>query len=119
MGAEILLGVLASTAFSVGTAHVTYGGLLAVAALGASTAAAVSQPDVGSTTVNKVAGVADKTTPQQADQLDAAALGDDESEKRKRQSAKSKFKIDKAKEGTPAESGVKLDTPDKVTGVQL
>lgn len=122
---EAIIAALASTAFTVGSTSVTYGGLLTAAALGTSVAAStMSAPDVGgSTTVNKVDGIADKTTPQQADQLDAAALGDDESEKLKRKSAKAKFKIAKDKTdstGSPAEAGVKLsNTENKVTGVQL
>lgn len=105
---------LGATAFG----GVTYGGLLAAAALSTGSAM-LTAPGSPKGVVNKVSGIADKTIPQQAEQLDAAALGDDESEKRKRKSAKSKFKIDKDKVETPAESGVKLDTPNKVTGVQL
>ena len=122
-----VIGVLAATAFTVGGTAVTYGGLLTAVALGASAYSALSSSDSGgsTTTVNKVNQVADKTSAQQAEQLDAAKIGDEESEseKQKRLSAKAKFKIDKidkTADAEPAESGLAIDAdPKKVTGVQI
>ena len=110
-----ILAGLAATAFTVGSTSVTYGGLLTIAALGASTASMLDQPKPQQLP-GKVQNIVDKTTPQQADQLDAAVLGGD-SEKRRRQTAKSKFKIDRAT-NTESVSGVDFEST-KVTGVQI
>jgi len=111
-----VIAVLAATAFTVGGTAVTYGGLLTAAALGATAYSSLNTPDIPGAA--RTDSIADKTTPQQADQLDAAQIGDDESEKRKRKSAKEKFKIQR--DGTPEESGVSLDSStQKPTGVQI
>jgi len=123
--ATVLVGA-ALAGFGSAAAGITLGTLTVMqtaamaAALGGGLAA-MSGQEVGGTTIQKVGQVSDKTTPQQAEQLDAAKLGEEESEKRKRKSAKEKFKIDKEElDTTPAESGVALpDDPKKVTGVQI
>lgn len=118
---EILGAVTAFLGTAIAGTSATYGGLLYTAALGATayTAATASSAPSSAGTVGQVT---DKTEPQAAEQLDAAELGDEESEKRKRQSAKAKFKIDKdaAAIETPAETGVQIEaTPTKTTGVQI
>lgn len=67
--------------------------------------------------ITPAAQFADKTVAQRADQLGALDIGD-ESEKRKRKSAKEKFKIDK--ELSTGEVGVALGSdPTDTTGVQI
>ncbi len=103
-----------------GAAVGSYG--LAAAALGVS-AGLMSEQGAQQQQIAPVGQVADKTTPQAAEQLDAARLGEEESEKRKRKSAKEKFKIKKeakADTGTAPTTGVTIDSdPTKVTGVQI
>ena len=111
-----LAGALSATAFTVGATEVTYGGILAAAALGASTYNTFNTPDAPEA-IQPIQPVADKTAAQQAEQLDPAAIGD-ESEKRKRKSAKDKFKIQKDTIDT-TDVGITLDNPDAVTGVQI
>lgn len=111
-----------TTAFTVGTGAtataVSYGTLISTVAMGAAAYSATQQPKPGDISFGKATPITDKTTPQQAEQLDAAALGDAESEKRKRKSAKEKFKIKKSEEAV--EIGVSVESdPNKVTGVQL
>jgi hypothetical protein len=120
-------GFSAAAAVGVGGTFLGFSALqvgLAAAVLGGAAAYASEQgkPD-GAQQIAQTGQVSDKGTPQAAEQLDAAALGDEESEKRKRKSAKEKFKIEKeeAAVATSAESGVALQEggTTKVTGVQI
>lgn len=117
-----VVAALGVQAFAIGGTSVTYGGLLAAAVIGGAgaTVAKNSAPGSVSLTQPKVDSsiASDKTTLQQAEQLDAPEI-DEESKKRKRKSAKSKFKIEKGVEDTSTTPGVTIDNPDKITGVQL
>lgn len=126
-GGAATAGIITSTAI-LGSALAT--GIIGGAVLGggmgllsdaATPDAPTAQAQISSTT-------ADKTLPQQAAQLDAAKIGEEESEKRKRKSAKSKFKIEKGDttDETVSTSGVVAPGDDvvtkktkTVTGVQI
>jgi len=119
-------GVLGGTA-AAGTGFALMGlsgaaaGILGGALLGGTAGAgmtALNQPDQDQIAPVSTQ-VADRTTAQAAEQLQAAELGDEESEKRKRMSAKSKFKIKKADLDATSDVGVTIDKSDQVTGVQI
>lgn len=101
------------------TAIVSPTGMLSAAALGF-VSSLLTQKEEAPTPIQRVDPRIDKTAKQQAEQLDAAELGGEESEKRKRKSAKAKFKIDKEPDTEPIESGITFDSDKtKVTGVQI
>jgi len=109
---------LATTIFAGGT--VTYGGLLTAVALGVSTYSTMTADSGGVSGTPLASRIESKAEAQREEQLDAAELGDSESEKRKRLAAKSKFKIEKDEPVTLAETGVNLgDKKDAPTGVQI
>jgi len=86
----------------------------AVVGAGASVYSASQTPDISAPQIADTPQIQDKGTGQVAEKLDEAASGDTESKKRKRQSTKSKYKVEKA----PSITGVSTDTGG-VSGVQI
>jgi len=115
---------MGSTIVAIGTAILGAGastvaaGTVGALAVGAATYGAVSLGSSLAGDVNMPSPVApptDKTMPQARDELDAPLIADEKSKKRKKATAKSRFKIDKG----PAETGLATPETDRVTGVQL
>lgn len=93
--------------------------IAAVGSAGASVYSSMQTPDVAEQPQIKGETTLDKSVAQEAEQLDEALIGDEDSERRRKKSAKEKFKVPQLETGV--ESGVQIQsaTGTSSTGVQI
>jgi len=92
-------------------------GLIGAAVSAGASSYQSSQVDTGGDNRVEAPQMTDKTDKQKAEKLDAIEIGDEKSRKRKKQSAKTKFKTDLAK--PEKTTGVTIGEAGKVQGVQI